>query len=326
MKAALPRPAEWTRAAAMHLALAVCSVSSPLRSNCGRKDKTGFFFFHPRIEIVCRVVYSLPPVRLLMTRNISQPSGFCVRICCQAVWVGLWKCFEQSLFNTINQDVQGYLVWITPFVILMAFQLKNTTKTGFCWEYNLRWRWNDHSLTFRFLDFNIKVLSYEYLLTCFYVSKVLPLLLPLPFTHYDVKKPRNILSRVLLPPLRNQISLCRVFWFYSEHRQKTNIFFFSYSLKDLFILWDWSTGVRNQKYRIVFGVMQDPQLLFFSGQFIIMWQPLLLMWSPAPHEILNSTVRNICHELCLHEWGQYDCTLRKCSTHSNPSFEWSEVS
>lgn len=89
------------------------------------------FFFHPRIEIVCRVVYSLPPVRLLMTRNISQPSGFCVRICCQAVWVGLWKCFEQSLFNTINQDVQGYLVWITLFVILKAFHLKNTKKWVF---------------------------------------------------------------------------------------------------------------------------------------------------------------------------------------------------
>lgn len=145
--------------------------------------------------------------------------------------------------------------------------------------------------------------------------------------HDDVKKPPNILSRVLLPPCETK-SRSAVFFgsIQNTDRKLTFFFFFSYSLKDLFILWDWSTGVRNQKYRTVLGVMQDPQGFFSPGSLSLCGKPLLLMWSPAPHEILNSTVRNICHELCLHEWGQYDCTLRKCPTHSNPSFEWSEVS
>lgn len=127
---------------------------------------------------------------------------------------------------------------------------------------------------------------------------------------------------MLLPPSETK-SRSAVFFgsIQNTDRKLTFFFFFLFSERSIHLVrlihWGPQSKIQNS-----FGCNTGSSVFSF-GQFIIMWQPLLLMWSPAPHEILNSTVRNICHELCLHEWGQYDCPLRKCSTHSLS--EWGEL-
>lgn len=113
MKAALPRPAEWTRAAAMHLALAVCSVSSPLRSNCGRKDKTGFFFF-----------FFIPGLRLCAGLCIVSLQSGCW-------WPGTFRSRLAFVFGSVVRLCES----VYESVLSKAFLTPSiTTSKVICWR------------------------------------------------------------------------------------------------------------------------------------------------------------------------------------------------